>query len=134
MSVVVALVFSFSGAVAVLAGLSDSRRSRRLRGTGERVWAMAIPPPRAATDASDGRQRPYLQYTLADGRVIERVCPGSVRKASMLAPGQQVLVWYDPADPSDVVVFGRDTQVADRAFVVVGLLFILLGVLIVSFT
>jgi hypothetical protein len=133
MLVMVALVFSFSGAVAVLAGMSDSRRSRRLRGGGERVWAMAIPPPRAVADGSEGRQRPYLQYTLADGRVVERVCPGSVRKASMLAPGQQVLVWYDPADPSDVLVYGRDTRIADRAFVAVGLLFILLGVLIVSF-
>jgi hypothetical protein len=73
-----------------------------------------------------------IQYTLADGRVVERLSPGSARKAAMLRPGQKVLVWYDPEDPEDVLVYGREGRAADLAFVVAGVLFIMLGVGIVA--
>jgi hypothetical protein len=73
-----------------------------------------------------------IQYTLADGRVVERLSPGSARKAAMLRPGQKVLVWYDPEDPQDVLVYGREGRAADLAFVVAGALFIMIGVGIVA--
>jgi Protein of unknown function (DUF3592)/Mu transposase, C-terminal len=68
-----------------------------------------------------------IQYALADGRVVERVSPGSARRARMLRPGEQVLVWYDPEDPEDVLVYGREGRAADLAFVIAGALFIMLG-------
>ena len=63
-----------------------------------------------------GEQRPggspgrtLIQYTLADGRVVERVSPGTARKAaSSRRPGPRVLIWYDPEDPQDVLVDGRE--------------------------
>ncbi len=133
MTVLLAIVFAFAGGVAMLAGYSDIRRSRRLRSTGQAVWAMAISPPGSAADRAEGPQRPYLQYTLGDGSVIEQVCPGPLRKASGLMPGQRVLVWYDPADPADIVVHGRDAGLVDRAFVVTGLVIVLIGAVIASF-
>ncbi len=71
--------------------------------------------------------RTMIQYALADGQVIERISPQPARKAAALRPGQQVLVWYDPADPQDVLVYGREGRIANRLFLAAGLLFILIG-------
>ncbi len=38
-----------------------------------------------------------------------------------------MLIWYDPADPDDVLVYGRWGRAVDRAFLIVGLLLILIG-------
>jgi len=125
--------FALAGGLAALAGLTAMRRARRLRHGGSPVWAVALPPPvSAAGKAGDSPGRTVLRYTLADGRVVERLSPGSARKAAMLRPGQKVLVWYDPDDPQDVLVYGREGRAADLAFVIAGALFIMLGVGIVT--
>jgi hypothetical protein len=129
MSIMVAIVLALAGAVALLAGVADRRRSGRLRSTGAAAWAMAIARPGPDAERT-ARQRPYLQYTIGDGRVVEQVCPGSIRKAARLKPGERVLVWYDPANPADVLVFGRDTRRSDWAFIITGLAFILIGAVI----
>ena len=36
-------------------------------------------------------------------------------------------VWYDPADPADVLVNGWDGRYSDVAFLVVGVFFIVFG-------
>ena len=120
--------FALAGGVAALAGLTGMRRVRRLRRGGSPVWAVALPGP-VSKDEGPGESpgRTVIQYTLADGRVVERVSPGSARKAAMLLPGQRVLVWYDPDDPYEVLVYGREGRAADLAFVVAGALFIMLG-------
>jgi hypothetical protein len=38
-----------------------------------------------------------------------------------------VLIWYDPADPDDVLVYGRWGRTADRVFLSIGLLFMAAG-------
>ncbi|HLH58988.1 MAG TPA: DUF3592 domain-containing protein [Streptosporangiaceae bacterium] len=134
MLVVVAVWFAIAGGVAVLAGLSGLHRSRRLRRHGVRTWGMAVrsPVPAPARD-EDGSPVPVLiQFTLADGRVMERIAPQSGR-GHALRPGQQMLVWYNPDDPDDVLVNGRETRLADRAFLVAGALFIAIGVGIAAF-
>jgi hypothetical protein len=69
-----------------------------------------------------------MRYGLADGRVMESFCPEAVWKAALLRPGHKVLVWYDPADPQDVLIHGgRGGRVVDSAFVAVGALFIFIG-------
>ena len=120
--------FALAGGVAALAGLTGMRRVRRLRRGGSPVWAVALPGP-VSKDEGPGESpgRTVIQYTLADGRVVERVSPGSARKAAVLRPGQKVLVWYDPDDPQDVLVYGREGRAADLAFVIAGALFIMLG-------
>ena len=42
-----------------------------------------------------------------------------------------MLIWYDPADPDDVLVYGRWGRTADRAFLTVGLLLIVVGMVII---
>jgi len=129
MLIVIGVWFALAGGVAVLAGLTAMRRARRLRRGGSPVWAVALPGPVSMDEGPGGPpRRTVIQYILADGRVVERVSPGSARKAAMLRPGQKVLVWYDPDDPQDVLVYGREGRAADLAFVIAGALFIALGV------
>jgi hypothetical protein len=128
MLIVIGVWFALAGGVAALAGLTGMRRARRLRRGGSPVWAVALPQPVAVDEEPGGSPgRTVIQYTLADGRVVERPSPGSARKAAMLRPGQKVLVWYDPDDPQDVLVYGREGRAADLVFVIAGALFIALG-------
>jgi hypothetical protein len=124
MAVEIGIWLAAVGGLAALAGLTGMRRVRRLRRSGSTVWAMVVPSPVTA-DASPGRTR--IQYELTDGRVIERICPQPARRSASLRPGQKVLIWYDPADPEEIVVAGRDGLGADRVFVATGVLFLLLG-------
>jgi hypothetical protein len=128
MPIVIGVWFALAGGLAALVGLTGMRRARRLRHGGSPVWAVALPRPAALDGGTDGPPgRTVIQYTLADGRVMERISPVSARNAAMLRPGQKVLVWYDPDDPQDVLVYGREGRVADPAFVIAGALFIVLG-------
>jgi hypothetical protein len=129
MAIVIGVWFGLAGGVAVLAGLSAMGRARRLRRSGLSAWATAVPAP---PSASQPARRTMLQYALADGQVMERLSPQPARRAASLQPGQRVLVWYDAADPDDVLVYGRDGRLADRAFVAAGLLVILAGAAIAA--
>jgi hypothetical protein len=128
MLIVIGIWFALAGGLAVLAGLTGMHRARRMRRRGSPVWAMALPRPVSMDEGAGGPAgRTMIQYTLADGRVAERVSPRSARKAAMLRPGEKVLIWYDPDDPQDVLVYGREGRAADLAFVIAGALFIALG-------
>jgi hypothetical protein len=123
MAVVIGLCFAFAGSVAALAGLTARGRVRRLRRSGRSAWAMVVPAPRDA----ESPRRNLIQYPLEDGRVIERLCPQPIRRAAAPAAGQKVLIWYDPADPTDVLVNGWDGRYGDLAFLAVGMFFIVFG-------
>ena len=117
-----------AGGVAALAGLSGLHRVRRLRRDGVTAWALAVPEPAlAGGEAADPDGRLMLQYTLADGRVVERIGPAPRPRSGTPRPGDKVLIWYDPADPDDVLVYGRWGRTADRVFLSIGLLFMAAG-------
>lgn len=42
--------------------------------------------------------------------------------------GQRLPVWYDPADPTDVLVNGWDGRYQDLVFLAVGVSFLVFGV------
>ena len=119
-AVVIGVWIALAGALALLVGVSARRRVRQLRSDGIKVWAEAIHRPQP-----DGEQQVRLQYTLADGRVLERAA--GTRRAAPLAAGQKVLTWYDPQAPAEVLVYGRDGRAADLAFVVIGVIVLLAG-------
>jgi hypothetical protein len=125
--IVFGLWFALAGGIALLAGMTAARRARRLREEGTSAWGLVVAAP-APDNPDEPRRRPLIQYRLADGRTLQRLCPGSVRRSRQLAPGDRVLVCYDPADPDETVVYGRESKNSDRAFVLVGLLFVFLGV------
>ena len=128
MLIVIAIWLALAGGLAALAGLAGMRRIRRLRRDGLTAWAVAVPapvPPDESPSGSSGRV--HIQYMLADGRVIDRLAPAQSRKTVSLQPGQKVLVWYDPKDPDDVLVYGQWGRTGDRVFVAAGALFVLVG-------
>lgn len=128
MAVVIGLgfVFAFAGSMAALAGVTARSRVRRLRRSGRTASAMVVPSPIPEGEGGAAR-RNLIQYPLEDGRVIERLCPRPMRKAAWPAVGQSVPVWYDPADPTDVLVNGWDGRFADRVLLAAGLCFIVFG-------
>jgi hypothetical protein len=128
MSALIGLWFAVVGGVAALAGLTARRRVMRLRRTGESAWAMVVPSPLPPEERAGGSpRRNLIQYPLADGQVIERLCPRPARRAAWPAVGQRLRVWYDPADPTDVLVNGWDGRYSDLAFLAVGVFFMVFG-------
>jgi len=133
MAIVVGVCFAVAGGVAALAGLSARYRARRLRRTGTSVWGTALAPAAAVDDQpGDSPHRVMIQYTLADGRVLEHDSPQPARKSAWLRPGQRVLVWYNPQEPQDVLVYGRDGRRADQAFLLTGVLIAAIGIAIAA--
>jgi Protein of unknown function (DUF3592) len=116
---------ALTGVPAVLVGLFARRRTRQLRRDGVRVWAVAMHQPHDA-----GGQLVTLQYRLADGRVVEESAPTRARRRTPLLPGNKVLIWYDPADPAEILVYGREGRASDLAFMVVGAILALAGTVI----
>lgn len=115
-----------TGVPALLVGLFARRRTRQLRRDGVRVWAIAMYRPR-----DEGGRLVTLQYRLPDGRVVEEFAPTRARRgAPPLLPGNRVLIWYDPADPAEILVYGREGRASDLAFVVVGAILTLAGTVI----
>ncbi len=125
MAIALGILLVAVGGIAALAGLTAARRVERLRSHGQTAWAMVVAAP--VDDTGEGpADQVLLQYKLPDGAVMER-------PSSRLAPGGTVLVWYDPADPADILVFGRDGRLTNAAFATVGILFILGGAAIGGF-
>jgi hypothetical protein len=129
MHFVTGLWICLAGGIAALTGWTGMRRTRRLRRTGATAWAMVLPFPGEPEDRP-GRadRRTLVQFSLGDGRIVEHSCAPS-RRAAALRPGTKILVWYDPADPSDVLVYGRHGR-SDAAFAAAGLGLIVVGAMI----
>ena len=116
-----------AGALALLAGLSGKARVRRLRRHGLTTWGITVTAPVAEEPQPAGMHRTRVQYRLADGQVLERIVPAAGIKAARLQAGQKVLVWYDPEDPGDILVYGRWGRAADWAFIATGAFLVLTG-------
>lgn len=133
MLVITGLVLAFAGALAAIAGLTGMLRVRRLRRGGVKEWATIVrqdaePPGR---EEDRGPLPALLRYSLADGRVVEHVFPRS-GEADTLGRDQKVLVWYDPVDPSDVLVYGRHGGIGNAVFLAVGSALVAAGLAIAA--
>jgi hypothetical protein len=136
MLIVIGIWLAIAGAVAALAGLSGMHRVRRLRGGGVATWALPVPEPVSGPEEpvsgpgppAGSPLRVLLQYRLADGRVLERSARARAAKKAPLRPGEPVLIWYDPGDPDDILIYGRWGRAADWAFLAAGTLLVLTGV------
>jgi hypothetical protein len=121
---------ALAGALALLAGLSGRARVRRLRRHGLTTWGITVTAPEAVEPQPAGAHRTLVQYRLADGQVLERIVPAAGFKAARLQAGQKVLVWYDPEDPGDILVYGRWGRAADWIFIATGALLVLTGLIL----
>ena len=129
MLVIVGVWVALAGAVAVLAGVTAARRRRQLRGEGQTAWATVVLAPDHPREPGGGSPAQVsVQFALDDGRIVERRYGQPGRGRHPLNPGQKVLIWYDPADPGDVLVYGSGGRLADLPFVAAGLFFVAVGV------
>jgi hypothetical protein len=129
MLIALGIWLALAGGVAALTGLTGLRRVRRLRHQGTTAWALAVPEPVPAGESpGDPARHVLLRYTLSDGQPFERFGPVPDRTGGSLRPGDKVLIWYDPADPDDVLVYGRWGRAGSIAFLAAGLLFLLAGI------
>jgi len=85
--------------------------------------------PAAPTRQAPGHD--LVQFSLPSGQIVERVCPGSWRPAPR--PGQKVLLWYDPTDPNDVLIYGRDGRRTDVILIAAGCALVAAGTAIAAF-
>ncbi|WP_035802890.1 DUF3592 domain-containing protein [Kitasatospora mediocidica] len=117
--VVPAVWAAVGGAVAYLAGVTGLAETRRLRRDGIPVQALVRQRP---TDRSEstGASRPLLQFATRDGLVMEVFSPVCSSRAHPLVDGRHVLVRYDPADPRQVLVQGRERRGVEYAFIALG--------------
>jgi hypothetical protein len=115
MLIVFGAVTAFGGLIAVVAGGYGLRRADRIRGLGHAAEALVKPSP-------PGAERPRLTFETHDGRVMEIVSP-----VPGLAAGDGVRLWYDPADPREVVVDGHERRGVEWAFLAVGCALIVTG-------
>ncbi|MCM2423031.1 DUF3592 domain-containing protein [Streptomyces sp. RKAG293] len=115
---------AISGVVVSLAGLAGLRAIRLIGGVGAEARALVKRTGPAATDSA---VRPLLQFTVADGRVVEISSPVPASRRRPLTDGSLVRVRYDPVDPRDVVVVGRERRGLEYALVGIGALFVLIG-------
>ncbi|MDH6128784.1 DUF3592 domain-containing protein [Kitasatospora sp. GP82] len=117
--VCLALFAGLGGAVAVLAGRAGLREIRRLRQVGLPAQALIRYRTLDEEDRA-GSPRPLLQFTTEDGRVVEVFSPVPPSRTHRLIDGGQVSITYDPDDPGQVLVDGRERRWLEYAFLAFG--------------
>nr|WSW65845.1 DUF3592 domain-containing protein [Streptomyces sp. NBC_00995] len=128
---VLAGMAAFGGMLAIMAGAYGLARARRVRESGVHVQALVKRSP-GRGGVGPAMLRPSLQFVTEDGRVLEVASPVSSTRRQPLRDGDHVLVSYDPADPRDVVVHGRERLGLERGFIGVGALVVLLAVTLLA--
>ncbi|MFD4230372.1 DUF3592 domain-containing protein [Streptomyces sp. NPDC058545] len=124
---VLAGIAAFGGMLAALVGAYGLRQARRVSETGVRVQALVKRYP-GEVRAESALLRPLLQFVTEDDRVMEVVCPVPSTRRQPFSDGDNVHVSYDPADPRNVVVHGRERLGPERVFIAGGALVVLFSV------
>ncbi|MEU6170119.1 DUF3592 domain-containing protein [Streptomyces tanashiensis] len=113
--IVAAAFLGLGGAFAHLVGALGLSRIHRLRREGVTVPALVRYRAPGEEDAASPR-RPLLQFATLDGRVVEVVSPVPPSRTHPLVDGGEVSITYDPADPSQILVDGRERRGVEYAF------------------
>ncbi|MEU8515395.1 DUF3592 domain-containing protein [Kitasatospora sp. NPDC048722] len=117
------------GVVAYLAGVVGLREVRRLRRVGVPVRALVRERVPAPEDRASP-PRPLLQFETEDGRVVEVFSPVPSTPRHPLPDGGYVPLRYDPADPRQVLVEGRERRPLEYGFVALGLSMVLIALVL----
>ncbi|MFF7988748.1 DUF3592 domain-containing protein [Kitasatospora xanthocidica] len=118
---------ALGGVVAYLAGVVGLRELRRMRRVGVPASALVRERALGPEDRSPS-PRPLLQFETADGRVVEVFSPVPSTTRHPLPDGGYVPVRYDPADPRQVLVEGRERRRLEYAFMALGVAMVLLAI------
>ena len=131
---IVGLLFAAAGALFAGIGIMSARSTRHFEESAAR----------AAATVTDVRSRsvgrgtsggivwiPVVRFRTADGQEVDAEAGGGTN-VKRWEPGQQIEVSYDPAKPSDVRVPGSGGGMIQGVFLGIGILFAVLGVLLVA--
>jgi hypothetical protein len=131
MAVGAAVFLALGGLVAYLAGVAGLNEIRRLGEVG--VAAQALVRYRApGPEDGSAAARPLLQFTTGGEQVVEVFSPVPSSRALPLVHGGLVWLRYDPADPSRVLVVGRERRRLEYAFVLLGVAAVLGAVVVAA--
>lgn len=122
-----------SGAVAILAGITNLRETRRIERSGIKAWALVKRQP-GMRDDEPWPPRPLLQFTMEDDRILEIVSPIPGTRRRPLRDGDTLLITYDPADPRTVVVHRRERRKLDYGFIIAGTIVVAVALALIGFT
>lgn len=91
--------------MSLIAGIADWRRVRHIRAAGETAWAMIVAAPRHP-EYEPSAYRPLLRFETSEGRPVEVFSPLPPTRRRPLTEGRRILVYFDPADPTQVLIHG----------------------------
>ncbi|MDH6141961.1 MULTISPECIES: DUF3592 domain-containing protein [Kitasatospora] len=120
---------ALGGVGAYLAGIAGLNGIRHLEEVGEPAEALVryrAPGP----DDTAPPPHPLLQFTTRTAEVVEVFSPVASSRAHPLRPGALVRLRYDPADPRQVLLEGRQRRGVERVFVLLGVTALLTAVVL----
>jgi len=133
--VLIALVFVVIGVVFAGIGIAVARSSRRFEATAARARATVTDVRSRAVGRGGGGGGliwiPVVRFETTDGRTVDAEAGGGTN-VKQWEPGQSLDVSYDPANPADVRVPGSGGGLIQGVFIGIGVLFALLGLLLVA--
>jgi hypothetical protein len=113
------LFVGVGGIVAWLAGAAGLNEIDRLRRVGRHTSALVrYRAPRA--DDRVGSPRPLLQFATDGGGVMEVFSPVPSSRSHALVDGERIAITYDPLDPRQVLVDGRERRWLEYCFLALG--------------
>jgi hypothetical protein len=130
---IVGLIFAAAGALFAGIGIAAARSSRHF----EQAAARATGTVTEMRSRAVGRTRggmvwvPVVRFQTDDGRTVDAEAGGGTN-VKRWEPGQPIEVSYDPANPADVRVPGSGGAMIQGVFLGIGILFGVLGLLMVA--
>jgi uncharacterized protein DUF3592 len=130
--VLIALVFLVVGVVFAGIGIGVARSSHRFEAAAARARAT-VTDVRSRAVGRGGALIwiPVVRFETPDGRTVDAEAGGGTN-VKQWEPGQSLDVSYDPANPADVRVPGSGGGLIQAVFIGIGVLFALLGLLLVA--
>ena len=131
--IAVALIFVVAGVLFAGIGIGVARSSRRFEASAARTRATVTDVRQRAVGRGDGGLVwiPVVRFQTPDGGTVDAEVGGGTN-VKRHEPGQAVEVSYDPANPTDVRVPGSGGGLIQAVFLGIGILFAVLGLLLVA--
>ena len=130
---IVGLIFAAAGALFAGIGIAAARSSRHFEQAAARATGTVTEMRSRAVGRTGGGMVwiPVVRFQTDDGRTIDAEAGGGTN-VKQWEPGQSLDVSYDPANPADVRVPGSGGGLIQAVFIGIGVLFALLGLLLVA--
>jgi hypothetical protein len=130
---IVGLIFAAAGALFAGIGIASARSSRHFEEAAARATGTVTEMRSRSVGRTGGGMVwvPVVRFRTHDGRTVDAEAGGGTN-VKRWEPGQPIELSYDPADPTDVRVPGSGGALIQGVFLGIGILFGVLGLLMVA--